>query len=256
MPDPEVRNLLYRRPELYEAVYHGSDHEVPRMCEQLAVRHRANPVDSILDIGCGTGRDLSYLSLRVPDCVGVDVQQQMIDYARTSNPGVDFRVADLRGLDLDRRFDLVLCLGFGINYLQTNADLERGVAAFALHSRRGSLLILETINSIGDPSGGNLPGEFAIETDGVRARAVATYAVDRRRQLLERRRVWDVPGEDPHEDYVRFRMIFPMELEAYLNRHGFEVVAVYDNTDLRDSDLSGPRLFFAAVQRGGDQPQS
>ena len=34
MPNPEVRNLLYRS-ELYEAVYHGSDHEV-LACERLA----------------------------------------------------------------------------------------------------------------------------------------------------------------------------------------------------------------------------
>ena len=161
----------------------------------------------------------------------------MVAYARSRHPGIDFRVGDLRDLNLGRRFDLILCLGFGVNYLLANADLERGVAAFARHSRPGSLLIVETINSIGDPSGGNLPPSFVIETEGVVAHGVATYAVDRHRQLLERRRVWTSPGQEPDEDYVRFRMIFPMELESYLNRHGFDVVGVYDNTELRKSDL-------------------
>ena len=237
---------------MYEAVYHGSDHEVPRLCERLAVRHRGAPVGSVLDIGCGTGRDLSYLSSRIPDCVGVDVQEQMVEYARCRHAHLDFRVGDLRDLDLGRQFDLIVCLGFGINYLLTNADLELGVAAFARHARPGSLLIVETINSIGDVSGGNLPGEFVINAEGVAARSVASYGVDRRRQLLERRRVWQSPGQEPEEDYVRFRMIFPMELESYLNRHGFEVVGVYDNTELRESDLAGPRLFYAAIQTGGD----
>ena len=64
--------------------------------------------------------------------------------------------------------------------------------------------------------------------------------------------MWQSPGQEPEEDYVRFRMIFPMELESYLNRHGFEVVGVYDNTELRESDLTGPRLFYAAVHRRPD----
>lgn len=60
--EPSIKNLLYTRPELYESVYDGADHAVPRMCERLFEHRLGRAPRSLLDIGCGTGRDLEYLA--------------------------------------------------------------------------------------------------------------------------------------------------------------------------------------------------
>ncbi|MGA8659555.1 MAG: hypothetical protein WB586_25820 [Chthoniobacterales bacterium] len=66
--DPETRNLLYRRPELYELIYPEEDEATPRMCLRLFSRYLSTSPSSILDIGYGTARDLNVLSRYCGDC--------------------------------------------------------------------------------------------------------------------------------------------------------------------------------------------
>ena len=71
-----IANLLYRRPELYEFVYPEPDFSTPRFCRKVFHRHLGRDPRSILDIGCGTGRDLAKLEEWChADCVGMDDRQ-------------------------------------------------------------------------------------------------------------------------------------------------------------------------------------
>jgi len=87
---------------------------------------------------------------------------------------------------------------------------------------------------------------FTIDTPMLQATASAVYHLDRRRQLLARERVWTTAGQPEQTDFVRFRLLFPMEVEHYLTGHGFDVVGMWDNTATVDNDLSGPVLYVAA----------
>ncbi|MEA2183692.1 MAG: hypothetical protein QOK16_4499 [Solirubrobacteraceae bacterium] len=244
--DAQLQNLLYRRPELYEFVYHGSGDVVPQMCMRLFDRHLHRLPGSLLDIGCGTGRDLAYFAERVGDCVGVDVQEGMIAYARERRPTIDFRVGDMRTLRLGRTFEAITCLGIAIANLHSNEDVAQACATFAAHAQPGSVLIVEALNALGAAADVTLPRRFTIDAPELKATAEAVYEHDGRRQLLTRRRVWDVPGQDPVEDLVRFRTLAPLELEHHLALHGFETVDVYDNRDLLETDLSATSIVVVA----------
>ncbi len=245
-----VRNLLYQRPELYEAVYDGENHAVPRMCDRLFTRYLGRTPDSLLDIGCGTGRDLEYLAKSCPDCVGVDYQDAMIDYARVRRPGIEFRTGDMRCFRLGRTFEAIVSFGYAVANVHANTDLDRVMATYTAHARPGTLLVVEVINTAAGVGGTGLPRRFAIDTPGFRADATAEYRVDARRQLLVRRRTWTVAGGRPVHDHVRFRLLYPKELEYYLGNHGFAVREMYDNTDLAQGDLTGPSLYVVARFRG------
>lgn len=247
--DSGIINLLYRRPELYESVYDGADHAVPRMCERLFQRHLSGPAASIVDIGCGTGRDLEYLAKRCTDCVGVDVQPAMVEYARQQRPTIDFRTGDMRTIRLGRSFQAILSMGWAIANIHDDTGLDQVMATFAAHSEPGGLLVLEILNPYRTAA---LPRTFTIDTPGFSASATAEYLAHPREQLIERRRVWTVPGGEPVHDLVRFRLLYPRELAYYLSNHGFRLVELHDNTDLRPGDLTGPSLF--AVARRGEQP--
>jgi len=66
---------------------------------------------SVLDAGCGTGRVARELAARGIDAVGIDVDPSMIDAARRRSPDLEWYVADLADLDLDRCFDVVVMAG-------------------------------------------------------------------------------------------------------------------------------------------------
>jgi SAM-dependent methyltransferase len=66
---------------------------------------------SVLDAGCGTGRVAIELARRGIEVVGVDAEPSMIAAARRRAPALSWIVADLVGLDLGRRFDIVVLAG-------------------------------------------------------------------------------------------------------------------------------------------------
>src|ERR1700722_9452309 len=68
---------------------------------------------TVLDAGCGTGRVAIELSRRGHDVVGVDQDPAMLEVARRKAPQLSWVEGDLSdpGLDLRRRFDLVVAAG-------------------------------------------------------------------------------------------------------------------------------------------------
>jgi len=66
--DSKVKNLLYRNPQLYELVYPEPNDETPTMCRRMFSRFLPKTPRSILDIGCGTARDLDSLSRNGAEC--------------------------------------------------------------------------------------------------------------------------------------------------------------------------------------------
>jgi SAM-dependent methyltransferase len=222
--DSEVSNLLYRHPELYEVVYDGANHAVARLAEAVLRAQLGRMPESLLDIGCGTGRDLEYLAGQVTDVTGVDYQQPMIDYARTQRPGIDFQAGDMRTLRLERTFEAITSFGYALANIHTNRDIDRVMATYAAHSAPGTLLILELIDPLRTDK---LPRNFRIDIPDLRADAIAEYRFHPAQQLLERERIWR-RAKGPVRDTVKFRLLYPKELEYYLDNHGFEVVACHD----------------------------
>jgi hypothetical protein len=47
-------------------------------------------------------------------------------------------------------------------------------------------------------------------------------------------------------DDAEYRLFFPLELEDYLGRAGFSILGMWDNRELKDSDLTDRRLYIAA----------
>jgi trans-aconitate methyltransferase len=233
----DVRNLLYQHPEWYEAVYDGADHAVARLVETVLRTHLGRPPASLLDIGCGTGRDLEYLAKHIPDTVGVDYQQTMIDHARRLRPTLTLHAGDMRLFRLGRTFDAVTCLGYALANIHHHRDIDLVMATYAAHSHPGTILVLELVN----PAATNrLPATFTLSTPDIQATATATYHHHTGEQLLERRRVWH--GTDTSPDSVRFRLIYPQELAHHLDRHGFEVLT----THTLDEPMNAASTFVVA----------
>jgi SAM-dependent methyltransferase len=60
---------------------------------------------SVLEVGCGDGRFIGMLHGEVERCVGVDLVEPAIRFARAFHPGVDFRCTDVA--NIDEEFDVV-----------------------------------------------------------------------------------------------------------------------------------------------------
>jgi SAM-dependent methyltransferase len=78
-------------------------HLLNRFAEELAGKGTVAPDGArplIADIGCGPGHVAAYLEKRGARAIGVDLSPRMIATASARFPGVEFRVGDMRGLEL------------------------------------------------------------------------------------------------------------------------------------------------------------
>ncbi|MDQ3279952.1 MAG: class I SAM-dependent methyltransferase [Acidobacteriota bacterium] len=153
----------------------------------LAPHLRVAPGTEVLDLGCGIGRWSRRLERRGARVTGVDVAQSMIDEARRRSAGreIDYRVADLRTLDLGRTFDLVLTVTV-LQHILDDAEFARAAKNVARHlASGGRAVLLEAA-----PSRPNA----ACDTHVFRARTAAEYVAAFRAAGL---RVAGITGVDP-----------------------------------------------------------
>jgi SAM-dependent methyltransferase len=79
--------------------------------ERLVMMVQELPVQSILDVGCGSGQNLQALAAAV-NCqlVGIDVSDKALEQARASVPKAELHCMDAQVQKLEARFDLVMSL--------------------------------------------------------------------------------------------------------------------------------------------------
>lgn len=244
-----VNNQLIRQPWYYEYIYPEASGIEAQACENIIDEFHPDKELSILDIGCGTGKILSRLAERGDVCTGIDISQPMVDYTILLYPALKVLQGDMRNFDLNEKFDVVLCVGSTFTSNLSNADVHASLANFHKHSRPGGLLVLSLLNAsrfLGAETF-NEHVEMRVDEGDFHATTFSRHLMDRRKQSFRRVRTWRIEGEEnPVVDDAEFRLFFPLEIEDYLNQHKFSLLGMWDNPELKETDLSDRRLYIAA----------
>jgi SAM-dependent methyltransferase len=97
---------------------------------------------SVLDVACGTGEHDRFLraEYRVD---GIDLNPEFIQIAKTKNPEGDYRVADMVHFELEKRYDVLVCLFSSIGYVQSIENLHTALASFRRHLDDGGIMFVE-----------------------------------------------------------------------------------------------------------------
>ncbi|MDE2483124.1 MAG: methyltransferase domain-containing protein [bacterium] len=141
----------------------------------LVASHARSDASSLLDVGCGTGGHLAHLRDRYA-VEGLDVDRAMLAIAQPRLPGVPLHAQDMIGFNLDRRFDVIVCLGGTIGYAPNTRLLEQTFETFARHLQPGGVLVVEPWLAPAQWHEGELDATFADEP----ALKVARMSVHRR----------------------------------------------------------------------------
>ena len=238
---PAFWSLLYREPHLYDLVFPDADETLAAMVRTAIDRYLPSMPRSMLDMGCGTGRNLAPFAGVIPECYGVDLLESNITYARSVRPGITFQVGDMRTVRLGRTFDLVTCLGNVLSYALCDSDLTDAVSTFATHAHAGTLLVVDALNARAYVSAHGFQEriEGRVDTPGFRATSVSLHELDRTARILKRRRIWHIADRADVEDFAEYRLLLPQELQQLLESAGFRVLDMYDNRQFRPTDLTG-----------------
>lgn len=119
--------------------YHQSFGFIHRLGANLIEQLDPKPGETILDLGCGTGRMAAEIAARGATVIGLDSDPAMIEQARAAHPGLDFRCASGERFRLQQPVDGIL----------SNAALhwmtrpQRAINAMARALKPGGRLALE-----------------------------------------------------------------------------------------------------------------
>lgn len=233
----DATNVFYRDPVLYDAVQ--ADSTSAETCQALVEQHRPDAA-TLIDFGCGTGRDLEILAKRYA-CIGVDLQAGMVAHARRARPTLDIRTGDMRSYRLGRRLDVVTCLGNSLAYVHDNEAIRDVFATFAAHASPGAVLVLCSPVS---PISRAEPQTTSVATPDAQAMVTIRYEWDLRTQINTMHRHWVFASGVEARDVIRRRVLFPRELEHYAAGVGFKVVDMVNES--RNGTLTGPTAYTVA----------
>lgn len=113
-----------------------------RAVTALIRRHALRPIATLLDIGCGGGKNVLNLK-REFEVTGLDISPTMLAQAKELNPDCAFVEGDMRSFRIDRAFDAVL-MDDALSHMNRRADFEAAFRAAHAHLNPGGVLIATT----------------------------------------------------------------------------------------------------------------
>lgn len=140
-----LANLATTTQAVYERQAARFDAERPRRLHERAWLDRflalVVPGGTILDLGCGAGDPIAaYMASQGHVVVGVDASRAMLEIARARFPEGDWRLGDMRTLDVPERFDGIIAWN---SFFHLTRDEQREVLPLlAAHMAAGAALML------------------------------------------------------------------------------------------------------------------
>jgi SAM-dependent methyltransferase len=217
----------------YDLLYGDKNYQVEcDLLEQTFEKYGTTQVDSILDLGCGTGNHSVELARRGYRVKGVDLSDDMLSHAikkaaaLTNAPS--FQKGDVRSVMLDDKFDVVLMMFAVLGYQLSNDDLVAALTTVQKHLKPDGLFIFDVWFG---------PAVLAIRPservkvlptlDGKVIRA-ASGSVDSNKQQVEvRYHLWHLSGNilvSETEETHHMRYFFPQELAFFMSQCGLSLL--------------------------------
>lgn len=196
---------------------------------------------TLLDIGCGTGEHLKYLSLDFR-CTGIDINRDMIKTAKNKVPDAKFEVANMINFRLKEKFDLIVCLFSSIGYVQSFNNLVKTLENFYEHLNDKGLAIVEPWIFKKDLKKGIYVDTY--EDEKVKLVRMATSKIARSRWLIF---MHYLIGEEGEIRYAReLHKMLASDYQEYVK--AFELTRFKNAKFLKENLWDGCRGLFVATK--------
>lgn len=195
----------------------------------------------VLDVGCGEGAHAIELAAGGCKTTGLDLSRSLLERgleeAKRRGVAVRFVEADMREMNFERRFDVVLCLGSTFGYFD-DAENLKVLRNMTKSLKVGGHLILDVVNR-----------DWAINASPLRQwwegedrRVIEDTSFDFGSSRLNVQRSILRDGHPNWEQYISMRCYAVHELASLLHISGMRVVSV-------SGDLAHPGIVLGPVNR-------
>jgi ubiquinone/menaquinone biosynthesis C-methylase UbiE len=211
----------------------------------------------ILELCCGTGRLTLPIAQDGYDISGIDYTSSMLKQAKIKASELGLKIkfieADIRTLNLQEKYDLILIPFNSIHHLYDNKDLFKTFNVVKNHLKDGGLFLLDCFN----------PNIQYIVDGEKEQQEIATYKTDDGRNVLIKQTMryesktqinrieWHyyINGLFDSIQNLDMRMFFPQELDSYLEWNGFDIVQNFGDFDEEEfNDNSEKQIFVCKAK--------
>ena len=110
--------------KVYDLMMEYADYDGWKEIIEEKIERYGNSPKTILDLGCGTGEVLIRLTSKY-EMTGVDISKEMVDIAKAKTDAASFYVQDMRELNLEQKYDVVISLFDTVNHLISLKGLKK-----------------------------------------------------------------------------------------------------------------------------------
>ena len=223
--------------EYYDALY--SEKDYPSEClalQELFIKYANQPVRTILDLGCGTGGHVFQLVQQGFTVSGVDQSSEMLAIAQNKKLNIDngerasFFKGDIRSVELNTHFDVVISMFAVMSYMVSNLDLQAALKTARKHLNPGGLFIFDAWHGPGVLSDPPTDRYRIIQQENKRFIRFAHPVMDIAQQSVDvNYKILTLEGDrlvSEIDETHTMRYFFPKEISFHLECAGFEVLAM------------------------------
>lgn len=175
-------NFIYSSgAKYYDKIYSFIDYKKEvDLLTSFIKKYKSNKGNSLLDVACGTGNHIPFFKKEY-DITGIDKSAEMIKIAKSKIKDVDFIISDMLNLNLNKKFDVILCLASSISYLENYTNLKKVIKIFSGHLNPGGVLIIEPWQT---KNGDNISGKPYLLTFDTEDVKIARVGVMKKRGIV------------------------------------------------------------------------
>jgi SAM-dependent methyltransferase len=221
--------------DAYDLIYRDKDYNAECNLLERIFQKYGNTIQSVLDLGCGTGNHSFPLAQLGYEVVGVDRSADMLAHAGRksvdagTNGRLVFQQGDIRTVDLKQSFEAVLMMFAVLGYQLDNSEVLSALRTARRHLRPGGVFIFDVwygpavLHERPSQRIKVIPGE-----EGDQILRVTSGELDTNRQVCNvHYHVWKLkegkPTAETEENHF-VRYFFPLELNLLLECSGFALL--------------------------------
>jgi ubiquinone/menaquinone biosynthesis C-methylase UbiE len=127
----------------YDLIYSWKEYKnETKIIKSLINQYQKSNGNDLLEVACGTGRHIQYLKDSFA-ILATDFNKDMLAVAQKNITDVTFKQADMIHLNLDKTFDVIICLFSSIGYVKNYKNLNKTIENFSKHLKKGGVVIIE-----------------------------------------------------------------------------------------------------------------
>jgi len=191
---------------------------------EIFKRHK---IQTVLDVGCGTGehvRDLQSMGYKV---TGIDSAQKMIEVAKKRFPHCRFELGFMEDYKMKQQVDAVVCLFGTFNYLTSNDAIREFFQNMYRNLKHAGILVLDLWNA--EPIKKikrkplSLVANIRINSMSIRRNRGFRLTRADDHTMVEVNYIYNLEKKDIKDKHI-MRVFYHHEMERFIKENKFEIL--------------------------------